>query len=366
MIVRWVACAACLVVIGAASLAQGATPTTAGETALPLQVEIVLVGAGADDLVLGARVQSWFGSAAVVSVSRQDSLVIDNVLTPRSDRHALAWVTLRARAMARIYFAFPGERGAPPRYLYRDVPIEHGFDELGSERVAQVVHSSVSAIVEGQGGASRVEIERELVADAPKTRPAAPEERQAIPAVAVSGPLSPSLVAEVTYRFTSAGGEGLAHGPGLALGAMTTTSGYRLGAVVRGEYVVPRSSTFDGVTLRWSGAVLRLAARADLPLGPSARFGLEVGPGLAWVLYDPSASNAVSPAPHAGGSDVRPFGFVGIGVSRGLAHLRVGLRAELDLYASRSHYDLDTDAGARELVGAAVAQPSLLLEIAPD
>jgi len=41
MIVRWVACAACLVVIGAASLAQGATPTTAGETAFDAITDVI-------------------------------------------------------------------------------------------------------------------------------------------------------------------------------------------------------------------------------------------------------------------------------------------------------------------------------------
>jgi hypothetical protein len=363
MMARWAALAASMIVLGSAPRAQAAPPV-GGETAEPLQVEIVLVGAGADDLVLGARVQSWFGSSAVVSVSRQDALIIDNVLKPRADRHALAWLTLRSPTVARIYFAFPGEKGSAPRYLYRDVPIEHGLDELGSERVAQVVHSSVSAIVEGQGGASRLEIEHELAADVPKSRPVV-EERAAIPVVAPTASGS-SLVAEVTYRFTSAGGEGLAHGPGLALGATAPTGNYRLGAVLRGEYTVPRSATFDGVTLRWSGGVFRIGGRADLVLDSATRFGVEAGPGLAWVLYDPTATGISAPIPRSSGSDQRPFGFVALGISRSMAHLRVGARAEIDVYARRSHYDLDTGTGSRELVGAALAQPSLLIEIAPD
>jgi hypothetical protein len=353
-----------MLVMGAAGRAYAAPPTP-GDSAQPLQVEIVLVGAGADDLVLGARVQSWFGSSAVVSVSRQDALIIDNVLKPRADRHALAWLTLRSPTMARIYFAFPGEKGAAARYLYRDVPIEHGLDEIGSERVAQVVHSSISAIVEGQGGASRVEIEHELAADAPKSPPVA-EERSVPLAVPPAATTGPSLAAEVSYRFTSAGGEGLVHGPGLALGATAPLGSYRLGAVLRGEYRVPRSATFDGVTLRWSGGVFRIAGRADLVVDSATRVGLEAGPGLAWVLYDPSASGVSAPLPHAGGSDLRPFGFVGIGISRSMAHLRVGARAEIDLYANRSHFDLDTGTGTRELVGAALAQPSILIEVAPD
>jgi hypothetical protein len=353
-----------MVALGAAERAHAAPPTS-GESAQPLQVEIVLVGAGADDLVLGARVQSWFGASAVVSVSRQDALVIDNVLKPRTDRHALAWLTLRSPTVARIYFAFPGEKGAAPRYLYRDVPIEHGLDEIGSERVAQVVHSSISAIVEGQGGASRVEIEHELAADAPRSQPVA-EERSPTLVVPPTAPSGPSLVAEVSYRFTSAGGEGLVHGPGIALGATAPAGGYRFGAVLRGEYRVPRSATFDGVTLRWSGGVFRIAGRADLVVDSATRVGLEVGPGLAWVLYDPSASGGSGAVPNPGGSDQRPFGFVGIGVSRSMAHLRVGARAEIDVYANRSHFDVDTGAGTRELVGAALAQPCILIEVAPD
>jgi hypothetical protein len=342
-----------------------AAPVVSEAPAHALAVEVVLVGAGADDLVLGARVQSWFGASAVVSVSRQEALVIDDVLKPRADRHALAWITLRSPAVARIYFAFPGERGAAPRYLYRDVPIEHGFDELGSERVAQVVHSSISAIVEGQEGSSRVEIERELAALAPKPPPPVAEERPPAPVPAPVAGASVSLVAEATYRVTSEGGEGLAHGPGLALGTMAGLGSYRFGAALRGDYLVPRSATFDALTLRWSGAVLRLAGRADVSLGSEARASFEIGPGLAWITYDPSTT-ADGLVPSAGGSDKRPFGFVGLGASQTLAHLRVGLRAELDVYTSRSHYDLGDGATARELVSASRVQPSVLIEIAPD
>src|SRR6201999_2079048 len=67
------------------------------------------------------------------------------------------------------------------RYLLRDLTLEHGLDEVGSEELAQAVHLSTVALLEGQLSTTREQVERSL-------QDAAPADATASPSTASSSP----------------------------------------------------------------------------------------------------------------------------------------------------------------------------------
>jgi hypothetical protein len=354
-----------LVTISVISTLDGvARAQSSGPISGATRVEIVLVGRAASDGSLAERIRSWFGPDAVLSITNETTLAADRVLGPHSTGVAV-WVTLRAES-ARLYFAAHGDEQEATRYLVRDVPLDAGLDEIGSERVAQVVHSSVTALLEDSiEVVTRPDIEREL---APPPAPAAPEPSPP-PAPTPPHPvhsqpaLGPSLtpLAGVFYRAAVGGDEGVAHGPGLALGGEFDFGHFGAGAVARGQYAFPHGETFDELEVTLSELAARAGALGFVDLG-AFELDFELGGGAAWVHYDPKG-NASGPLPAPRDTDQRFFWFGSAGFRRKLGPLELGFRLELELYPSLSHYELES---GRELAVSPRYRPAFVLELVLD
>jgi hypothetical protein len=358
---------ACLSLAALAQPSAGTEPVRGVRAAMP--VDVVLVGRSGTEGSLAERIKSWFGAGATLSITSEEKLVAERVLGPLPKRRVAVWVTERTPGEARLYFAVTGETEGATRYLIRDVPLNQGFDEIGSERVAQVVHSSVTALIEGSVEvAERPEIERELAPLEPEkpslARPHPPVFVAPPPAPKKTPPPSPgpsfSPLAGAFYRGAFSGDEGFAHGPGLALGATLGFGQFGVGAVTRGEYVFPHSERFDDLDITLSGFAARLGARGVWILGV-VHLDLELGAGLTWVEYDPEET-PLGPIPAPSGVDQRTFWFASVGASHEVGPVRAGGRLELEAYPVRSHYDLDTG----EIGSASRFQPALALEIVFD
>jgi hypothetical protein len=335
------------------------------------RVDVVLVGRAGTDGALGERIESWFSPATTLSITKEQKLVTERVLGPLPTRRVVVWVTERTAREARIYFAVTADSQEATRYLVRDVPLDAGFDELGGERVAQVVHSSVTALIEGSVEvAERPEIERVLATPVEPAKPSLARARKPVyvsvpPARRKAEPSRPGHaflpLAGAFYRGAYAGDDGFAHGPGVALGATFDFGEYGLGAVARGQYVVPRTEDFDGLDIELSGFAGRLGARGALFARPLV-LDLELGGGFSWVRYDP-LETASGPIPGPRDVDPRFFAFASLGPTHDFGPARLGARVELEIYPVRSVYKLET---GEEIGAAARFQPGLVLEIVFD
>jgi hypothetical protein len=348
-----------------------------GESA-SIPVRVILIGDAGDQGELESRIRSWFGAEVPLTVVRQRDLVTEQVLSPEPGRVSV-WVTPRSSTQARLYFVVPAGDDSSARYLIRDVPLGEGLDEVGSERIAQVVHSSVSALLVGEVESTRQEVELSLaevdeapVRSEPTPTPAVVRKPPAVQA-RPRKPLPPTpppdstdrsplrLVLAPFYRVAWASAEGTAHGPGWETGVGLLLDGTELGARVRGQLTWPRSRTFDGLEVTLSERILRFSLRADHAVSDAATLNVDAGPGVVWLVYRPTTTNS-DVKPTAGGMDARVLVSIGVGAALEVDNVQLGVRAEVDLYPSRSHYDVATPAGTREIARTATAQPALLLE----
>lgn len=357
-------------VIGTVSATFGTTASAqpsepAAESSAPTPVEIVLVGGAGKDASLDARIQSWFGPETALSISRERMLMAESVLAGRSSRGVTVWVTLRTRNDARLYFAAASESEEPTRYLLRDVPLNDGLDEVGSERVAQVVHSLVTAIIDDSADVvARPDIERELAPPLPPPVPTATDGPVDAPPAVASDPVEPLSFAALTgafYRASFAGDEGFPHGPGLALGGTLERGAFGVGGIARGQYAWPHSVRVEDVDVRFTELSIRLGGRGAFR-SRSLTLDLEVGGGAAWVRYDPEATES-GPLPAPRDTDERFFWFASAGIRHVFGPAQLGARLELELYPALSHYRLDT---GRELAVSSRMRPAVVLEVVID
>jgi hypothetical protein len=343
-------------------------PSGTGANEAATRVDIVLVGRARAEGSLAARIQSWFGQTARLSIAAEAKLVAERVLGPLPARHICVWLTLRSSQEARIYFAVGGETRAGTRYLVRDVPLEDGFDEIGSERVAQVVHSSVTALIEGSiAVAERVEIERALAPAAPPLAPAPTvPARPRTDAASRTSAVSPLLGA--FYRGAFSGEEGFAHGPGVVLGASLEFHELATGLVARGYWALPRAERFDEVVLTFESLGALLGARGVWRVNRRFAVDVEVGAGLTWVSYDPKLAAPTGPVPRGSGDHVRQYYFVGFGIGPVLGPRRTGARLGLDYYPARTRYELAGASGApsRRVAESSRLQPTASIELLFD
>src|SRR6187399_31157 len=126
------------------------------------QVHIALVGKLMGQPALPERFTSWFDASRYrVDVREQPTLDTEKVLSPPPDGAVYVWVTLRTDTEARLYFATANADTAP-LYSLREVTLDSGLDEVGAERLSQIVHLSTLALFDGQGEHERAQVARML------------------------------------------------------------------------------------------------------------------------------------------------------------------------------------------------------------
>jgi hypothetical protein len=374
-----------LILLGSTALAAEAADADArgprAEQQTERSVEIALVGEVGQIQDLRSLLVEWLGSAnRRVSVRRQRTLDPDEVVGASSnDRVLRIWVVLASEQLARIYFADT----ADGRFLVRDVPLRQGLDELGRERVAQVLATSGRAFLEHRLSSTVQEVaesfeeplahsapERaESVDDGPKRAAARPAERSARrderrPSAEASETGS-RVVAEggVFYGAAWKGQLGLGHGPGIALAVGSHAAGWRWAVTAKAQYQLPYRARSDTVEVRVQTTALRGGARVERPFSPGFTGGIEAGGGLDVVSY---AGHELPGQPLArvrAGGENRPVVFF---ASRGVLTAstpEIALELSGTVPLVDVHYDVLDDGTQRAEITAWRVQPGVALEV---
>lgn len=351
-------------------------------------VELTLIGDLGDEPTFARRVTSWFDAERFqVAVRAVDRLDPASVLAPREDRAVYVWVVLRDPHHARLYFASVTDEHEAATYLWRDLELEAGLDELGAERIAQVVHLSTLALLERQAASQRGEIEQALdeeLSTPPVAAPPAPDAAagarasrpRTVGSAQASGPRTAAAArapanatpirsrsqGEVAlgYGASLRGDEGIWHGPRAGVG-VRFPSGW--GLRVQGQAGLPRTRELGPIELELVGGDLGLTASFLGRLGRGIRLEGFSGPTLEIVGYHPTASLDPGVATEQGATELRPAAIAGAAaVLRDSApQIAVGAQGLISLL--RTHYDVVTHGGRRVVARPASVVPSLLVEI---
>ncbi len=312
-------------------VASAAGPDSPPSTRGPCSLYVALVGDAALDPVLARRITSWFDRSPFrVEVRNVPRLDAERVLSPQPGSCAWVWVTLRADRGARVYFVRGTAEQGAPSYLVRDIRLEHGLDEIGGERVAEAIHYSVLALLEGSASNDRAEIMRALEGDAagdrtppakdvvapapdrstspiearPPRRDVDVEPRASHRNVDVDSRASHRNVdVGIGYAVALRGDEGFAHGPRATLRAPLAGA---FSAAVSFRSALPATPALGAIDLELYGGTLAVGLIGTLQLARSASLDVSSGPAVEWVHY--SAVGSRDPAIVVGGaeSEVRP------------------------------------------------------------
>jgi hypothetical protein len=336
-----------------------ALPASADVPAPVVQLEIVLLGKLGNNAILRDRITSWFEPERFrLHVRSAKQLDTAEVLAPSRDYTLSLWIQL-AGTSARLYFAAAGEPSSGARYLVRDLTLENGLDEIGAEHLAEVVHLSALALLEGELATPRQELERKL-AEAPKLDAATAREeaaierelsRRATPPVEAR-PRSQHVVFGVGYGVAFHSAEGVWHGPRANIGAQL---GSALSLFVGFAFGMPQAHDLGPLSLHIEALALSAGARLTRRLSPALALQLSAGPGVEVVHYEPEAGIKGVTLGN-GATEARPELASGVGVLLGSGAVRFALVGELAVSLMRTRYELQTSAGPQ-----VVARPTLLL-----
>jgi hypothetical protein len=334
------------------------------------RIEIFLVGALGRDPTLARRVTSRFHRTNFqVTASFAPKLDVDRVLEPRGNSVLQVWVVLAGETPARLYFTFTEPHERRTLYLLRDLRLEQGLDEIGAERIAEVLHLSVLALIEGQAESGREELEDTLARDAstlserdpsPKPRSTAsavPPRPKSLPPASETtrGDMGDRLASgrrprggaakTRTFHFglgyggSFRGDEGLWHGPRGSVHLL----GSLLGAAIFVEGAIPTTHTFDTIDVRTYGASAALLVEHPHAFTPGISAEAFLGPGIDIVHYEPrpSPDSAVTVGKDA--TEGRPKIIAGATLILGRAAPRVSVVCAASIAFTRTHYDVVLD-----------------------
>ncbi len=338
-------------------------------------VEVTLVGEVDRVPAFSARVTSWFDSNRFeVTVRTVARLNPASILSRKQHRGVYVWVLLRDSNHGRLYFASASGPDQQTTYLVRDLSLEQGLDEMGAERVAQVLHLSTVALLDGQAATRREDVER-ILRKEPAARP------DAEPRAATAQPRphpKPDVKTEwrqngepdrrssinaelaIGYGVNLRGDEGVWHGPRMGFGARLA-NGWGLQGV--GQVTLPSTREMDVVELEFSGGFVRLTGTYRHALARGVALEWFAGPGLEIVHY--RAVRSLDPGVTAGRGDteVRPSVFAGLsGVFR-RGSPRIAVSVECMASLARTHYDVVVEESRRRVGRAAPVVPALGAEV---
>ena len=279
--------------------ATAARPARAEDPATPA-VDVTVVGT-ADDLErIRALVPRLMGGGA--RWSRVFKLDPADVLRDRRDGDTAAvraWVDVTVATRVRLYFATRSGGRAGDRFLVRDVDLSGRFDEVDRAALAEVLESSIGALVANErAGLTRAEAEAVLARrETPAAPPAIASPPPEPPQPLQPAPESPSRWAiGFFYAAQAASDETLDHGPGVTI----SFAGWRKFATVhergRGpalfasaQYRLPVHES----TGRIGVALDTVAARAGVECGPLlwSRLRVRLGAGADIIQVTPESSD---------------------------------------------------------------------------
>jgi len=246
----------------------GADPNADAQKPPLGRLEVALIGDVEQDPVLFERIRSLFPPQTAVVLRTDDHIDQRAVLLPQRADTVYIWIRVTERTRARVYLAL-SEGGERARYLFREVRLDAGLDEVGGETLAEVAHSSAQALWLRELQTSRpavvAALEREL--EPPRGAPAktaggpiaaassgapqdSPDSRQTS-AAARGEDHSLRLGLGMSETAHTSGAEGWLHEPG---GFLTFEYRARISLRVAVRYLVPTEFDLPPARVHLSGA----------------------------------------------------------------------------------------------------------------
>lgn len=361
------------------------TPPSAEVTAEASAIDIAVVGNSADLARVRALLRPRPAGAAGIRWRRLDGFDPREILRTGLEREARiqtirCWIDLTDRRHAHLYFA--GRAGA--RFLIRDVALSGRFDELDLTSLAEVIDSSLTAVLEDSlAGITRAEAESLL-----SPRPEVPARRpEPAPVVTASSPppavpsnwTGGSASAGVFYAAQTFAAElPLVSGPGLVVSlpvAETHGSG-EIALWLSGQYQIPASASGELASVRLETIATRAGLLGLWHLGGRhlggprrSRWGIEVrlGGGADTIHLIPrpgtrDGSAALTPARWS--TSAAFTGAAGLVAGFGESdRIRLGVRLFADLLPIAAHYDVAVDGQAMAVVVPSRLRPGLAAEL---
>jgi hypothetical protein len=330
---------------------------------------VLLVGEVGKDATFPERVSSWFDPVKFeVIVRAAPVLDASRVLEPSPHRSLSAWVVVE-RGAAHLYFAAPAGKGGEPRFLLRTLSLADGLDEMGAERVAEVLHLSALALLEGEQHSERSELERSLGEDGAvspsskqQTKDGSANELSARGGhnAAIRPSASALLELGLGYGLSVHLGEGVWHGPRARI---ALSLGQQWRALLLARSALPANHDLGEMELRVQAAQVTLAVGGRHSLTPSFAIEAMAGPGVDVVHYQPEQSALANVELGDGATEARPNVSAGLGLVLGQSGFRLALLAELELSLSKTHYELALPTGRRVLAEPSPFIPHLGAEV---
>jgi hypothetical protein len=291
-------------------------------------------------------------------------------------------VSAEGQSVARLYFARRATEAGDAVYLVRTLTLDHGLDEIGAERVAQVVHLYSVALLEGQQTATRAEVEAHLDAapmlsatsDAPGEQPPAPVAAPPSPPAPTPSPRQATPDPDAGARrsvLTIHGGvgygvahrfdEGVHHGPRATLQAGATIP-VRARLAVQG--LLPVHRDLDVVGLGLYGASGSLSAELEAPVTSGATLQGFVGLGLDWIRYEARrASELPALVTEEAQTEARPIAVLGASTVLGAGAPKVALVATVAVALDDTRYDVTVGDATRVVARGPRVSPTLGAEL---
>ena len=354
-----------------------ATEAAVAARPAPGRLLIIVVTTEATLSTLEQRVSSWFvdGTQVTVSMARE---VTPELLLATSPGEVRVCVVPRGAQRALVTFAT--KEADASRHLLRDVHLHDGFDEIGLERLASVIHSACLALREGVEGAPRADAERDLakvglleepahppvVAPSPPSPPAVPARSDLL--VGRREPSHPAWLFGAEYGARARGGEGLGHGPGAVLGVQLPSVRGTIDVLLRAQVLL--RSTFDAGPL--SVSLQTTVLRAELGIEPEVASGIFLqallGGGVDVARIRPSrrepvGSTRLTIAAREPGSQARGVGELSLGVLKRTARADFGVFVRCSFLFGDIHYTVARSSGEQRLVTPWPVQPALAAQV---
>ena len=342
---------------GGLSMAQTPPPSAPRSTTSPASptVEVVLVGT-ADSEPLAQLVQATLAREGVATqVAQAPALRETDLLDPPARTGGPTtriWIDLVDSKLARLYFADI----SLGRYLVRDVPLRSGLDELGRERIAQVIETSTLALLSGEPAMNREQFESSLQTLEASSRTRSETDREPPPdPPPARHPMKPTL--GLAYQCYWTGSElGLMHGPALRAGLVRPLERGSFSGTVVVAPSLPQVHQEEGVEVRVQSTALRLLLGGAWPIQRGWSWSARAGGGLSlsyisprgidegWV-EEPTRSNAT------------PWLQAELGVDWALSRWVVSAAFASQLSLADTHYDHVRGAEQERLFTPWVLQP---------
>jgi hypothetical protein len=274
----------------------------------PSRLNIVVVTETQVEPSLANRISSWFDPALQPRVSWTNELRRSAVLDAARSNEISVWVVLKAHR-ARVYLR-ASRNSSKTRYLFQDLELASGLDEVGSERLSQLLHSATMALWEDEQRSQWSAFERELSRDAeneravanaqpvtkaPLKRPTAAARPRGAPKANrasrdASTPVTPTWRWGAEYRASYADDEEDQHALGIAARWLPFAGA---GIGTNAHYLIPSSFAAAPVVVQLSGFDVEAVAEAALPVASAfaANLGLIAGAQrLTWSVQSQARS----------------------------------------------------------------------------